>query len=296
MTMAPQNAARRTDARDGLVQSTMEHLWDFGPRETFLAAMSKVMTVSAGPVLRRRTPPTLAQLHAVSRAVHLRPEEAARDLIGERAGVSLERITAEYEVVRQRLHDAYGRHGITYPSDRRVGGGSAFFVYALIRGFAPRTVLETGIANGHSTFVILSALEQNGVGRLVSVDVDASTGSLLADLDKSRWDQRVLDESHRRRSFQHLVSTLEEIDLFLHDSDHTYRWQRVEYETVHPRMAASSLMLSDDVDASRAFLEFCQSIGRQPTLLVETRKVFGVVTSGSRAMENHGPPPAAWDE
>ncbi len=296
MTMAPQEPAPRSDARPGLLRPTMEHWWDFGARETFLAAISKIMTISAGSVLRRRTPPTLAQLHGVSRAVHLRPEEAARDLIGEREGLSLARIAAEYKAVRERLRKAYSQYGITYPSDRRVGGGSAFLLYALIRGLAPRTVLETGIANGHSTFVILSALEQNGVGRLVSVDVDASTGSLLGDLDKSRWDQRVLDDSHRKRSFQRLVSSLGEVDLFLHDSDHTYRWQRLEFETVHPQMAASSLMVSDDVDSSFAFLEFCQKIGRQPTLLVEPRKVFGVVTSGSSVTANQGSRHVIWDE
>jgi predicted O-methyltransferase YrrM len=44
------------------------------------------------------------------------------------------------------------------------------FLYALVRGQRPRRMLEIGTARGGSALIITTAMEENGVGCLVSVD------------------------------------------------------------------------------------------------------------------------------
>jgi hypothetical protein len=56
---------------------------------------------------------------------------------------------------------------------------------------------------------------------------------------------------------------LGEADLFVHDSLHTYRNMRREFETVWPRLRTGGVILADDVERNRAFGDLLQ---KGPTL------------------------------
>ena len=43
-------------------------------------------------------------------------------------------------------------------------------LYLLVRKYKPKVILETGVANGISTYFILKALHLNGSGKLISID------------------------------------------------------------------------------------------------------------------------------
>src|SRR5438094_5233637 len=45
------------------------------------------------------------------------------------------------------------------------------FLYAIVRAYSPPLVVETGVLYGHSSAAILAALEDNGAGRLTSIDL-----------------------------------------------------------------------------------------------------------------------------
>jgi hypothetical protein len=45
------------------------------------------------------------------------------------------------------------------------------------------------------------------------------------------------------------------VDLFVHDSLHTYRNMRREFEAVWPRLRTGGMILADDVERNRAFDE-----------------------------------------
>jgi hypothetical protein len=53
-----------------------------------------------------------------------------------------------------------------------------------------------------------------------------------------------------------LISRLSAIDIFLHDSLHTYRNMKCEFHTVWPKLSAGGILLSDDVELNRAFEQF----------------------------------------
>jgi hypothetical protein len=67
--------------------------------------------------------------------------------------------------------------GVTYSSNFDCEKGMASFLYASILTIRPNIVVETGVASGISTNVIMHALEKTG-GKLHSFDVDQQCSSI----------------------------------------------------------------------------------------------------------------------
>ena len=131
--------------------------------------------------------------------------------------------------------------------------------YLMCRLLEPSVVVETGVAYGVSSAFILRALEVNGRGALHSVDLpplrpeyEQFWGIAVDEPLKGRW------RLHRGSSGRVLPRLLEEVDtvdLFVHDSLHTYRNMRREFELVWPRLRTGGVILADDVERNRAFGE-----------------------------------------
>ncbi len=56
---------------------------------------------------------------------------------------------------------------------------------------------------------------------------------------------------------------LKEIDVFLHDSIHTYENMMFEYKTSWPYIKKGGILLSDLMPANSAFFDFCKHVNRQ---------------------------------
>jgi hypothetical protein len=110
-----------------------------------------------------------------------------------------------------------------------------------------------------SSAFILAALEQNGRGALHSVDLPPPTrgyggfwGMAVPEESRTRW---ALHRGASGRVLPSLLEDLGEIDLFLHDSLHTRRNMRQEFEAAWPRLRPGGVLLADDVERNRAFGE-----------------------------------------
>jgi hypothetical protein len=146
-------------------------------------------------------------------------------------------------------------------------------LYYLTRLSRPRAVVETGVFDGFTSAFILKALDDNGGGRLCSIDlpayrpVAASTdkmlhdtlpagqapGWLVPDRLRPRWSLRLGTSAELLAPW---LAELGEIDLFLHDSLHTFDNMTREYESAWSRLAEEGFLLSDDVFWNRAFWRF----------------------------------------
>lgn len=132
--------------------------------------------------------------------------------------------------------------------------------YAFCRALQPAVVLETGVANGVTSSFILQALSTNTQGVLHSIDlapIGAEVGLLIPDSLKSRWH---LHTGASNRILPTLLPNLGRLDLFVHDSLHSYRNMRQEFRAVTPHLARRSVVLADDVQGNFAFQEWCTTV------------------------------------
>lgn len=132
------------------------------------------------------------------------------------------------------------------------------YLYRMIRQYRPKLAVETGVYLGRSSTAILAAMERNGAGHLISMDLPVAmtaseTGTLVPREFKGRWELRFGD------SHTILPEVLAGgIDFFLHDSDHTYELQTFEYESAWPALRTGGILASDDTNRSNAWAAFLE--------------------------------------
>ncbi len=168
--------------------------------------------------------------------------------------------------------------------------GVCLILYLLVRKFRPEIVVETGVARGLSTAYILCAMEENQSGHLYSIDLPCErtsarpitrcgkpayqledgqvqghfeVGHLVPDCVKDRW-SLILGDS--REELRPLLDRLGHIDVFLHDSLHTFEHMSWEYETAWPYLNRGGFLLSHDVLWNRAFLNKCRGCRARPII------------------------------
>jgi len=183
------------------------------------------------------------------------------------------------------------RHEDTFVPHWAADSVLARLCYLACRLSEPEVVVETGVAYGASSAFILKALKENGRGTLHSIDLPPMRrhyqrcwGIAVPDDLRGRWNL------HRGTSASVLCRLLEKtrtVDLFVHDSLHTHKNMRREFDTVWPHLRNGALLLADDVERNGAFGELRH---KNPALwrVVEDREtsplhgnaapvVFGVV-------------------
>ncbi|RZU50274.1 putative O-methyltransferase YrrM [Krasilnikovia cinnamomea] len=185
------------------------------------------------------------------------------------------KVVDEFDQLTDELKQRYTERETLFPERWGVERGTGLTLYGLARLLKPKTVVETGIADGRSSFMILSALDRNEQGTLYSFDVRPDAGSLVK--GHPRWRQTVSDAKDPRRSFTEVVDGLDTIDLFLHDSDHGYPNQMFEYESAWPKIPSGGVLASDDVDLTKAYVDFATKIGARPHFLFDRRKILGAI-------------------
>jgi predicted O-methyltransferase YrrM len=138
--------------------------------------------------------------------------------------------------------------------------------YVLCRVLKPEVVVETGVKDGYSSGFILKALETNNKGRLFSIDLpnapgqellgQATTGWLVPQELRPRW-ELIIGSS--RDKLPGMLDMLGEIDIFYHDSDHSYENMMFEFKTAWDYIRNKGCLLSDDITENSAFDDFVKS-------------------------------------
>jgi hypothetical protein len=166
--------------------------------------------------------------------------------------------------------------GEFYPLFYDSNPGTLELLSLCIKKFRPMTVIETGIANGASTKKILSSFSESGLinSRLYSVDIHPKVATPIL-LSNPQFNFICIDS---QKSFTNAMHEIGTADLFYHDSNHSYVNQMHEYsiawEILNPD---SGILMSDDVNWSNAFLDFCKKVNRIPILLSDREKFSGVI-------------------
>jgi hypothetical protein len=148
--------------------------------------------------------------------------------------------------------------------------GLARAVWCLTAHLRPNKVVETGVARGITSRVILERLERNGAGHLWSIDLPALDtrlhGQVGAAVPASLRPQWTYVRGTSRRRLPRLLAELGTIDLFVHDSSHTERNVRFELERAWAAIGTGAIV-ADDVNQSSAFDSFRRARPGAPALV-----------------------------
>jgi hypothetical protein len=171
------------------------------------------------------------------------------------------------------------------PTDFMVApdGNTMFFscvaLYALTRILRPDRIVETGGTPGKSSSFILRALERNGAGHLWTVDLapPSAGGRELSPCEghaftphglTSGWaipsallERHTVVSGDACEKLPPLLRSLGSIDIFIHDSDHSYEHMMWEFEAAFPYARSGGVIWSDDVLGNSAWPDFCCSHG-----------------------------------
>ena len=136
-------------------------------------------------------------------------------------------------------------------------------------------IIETGVANGITTNAIMKALEESGAGgELHSFDVLPETNK--AYLGEGNWNFHLLKGKSVHNHIKTVVNSLPKIDVWVHDSNHGYRWQKFEYLLALSVLNKNGILISDDIDASSAWGELAEMHFRKSYVIFDSRKFIGI--------------------
>jgi hypothetical protein len=151
--------------------------------------------------------------------------------------------------------------------------GLARAAWCVARHQHPSVVVETGVARGFTSRMILEALEAQGYGRLFSIDLPppldqqrltSETGAAIAEKLKERW---TLIVGSSRRRLPTLLRDLGTIDMFVHDSRHTRRNILFELRLAWRALRPGGFLLADDIHGTVAFEEAVVGFGNPPAIV-----------------------------
>jgi len=145
-------------------------------------------------------------------------------------------------------------------ADREARFGRRLGWYALARILKPRVVVESGVDKGLGTCLLAAALLRNEAdgspGKAYALDIEPGAGWLVRPPYSSAVEFRVGDSHATLRQMS------EQIDLFVHDSDHSYQHEAGEYRIIQERLSDEAVVVSDNAHKSTALMDFAASVGR----------------------------------
>jgi predicted O-methyltransferase YrrM len=154
----------------------------------------------------------------------------------------------------------------------------ALFLYWLVRKLKPNTIVQCGVCNGLSSAFMTLALAKNGSdGKLYAIDIPPvfnakdpawtiggkTYGVVIPEGKTSGW---MVPEAYRTRFevqsgdakdlLPKLVDSLPSIDLFYHDSDHTYNHMMFEFREAKRKLVPGGLVVADDISWNASLWDF----------------------------------------
>jgi hypothetical protein len=161
-------------------------------------------------------------------------------------------------------------------------------VWCVVLHTRPEVVIETGVAHGVTSRIVLEALALNRSGHLWSIDLPfpfdhrlhGETGIVVTDACRSRWSY--LEGSSKQR-LPPLIPEVGHVDIFIHDSLHTAENTVFEMEQAASAMSAGGVMLVDDIDSHAGFATFAKRHPEYQTIICQSADrngMFGIAVHG----------------
>jgi predicted O-methyltransferase YrrM len=206
--------------------------------------------------------PSMKRMSAISRSWWRRPNDMNQSELSPAPSYygmwdAVARFAAEIrasdfmaEMVRRR--DAFGSEGV-------MGAIDCATLYGLTRWVRPTVIVESGGYIGMSSAFILKALADGklAAAKLYSIELsqECEQGALIPDELRSA-SAGFVPMRGKVEDFLKGDRLPSLIDMFLHDSSHSYRHMLWEFRQFWPRLRDGGLLVSHDVQMNAAFPEF----------------------------------------
>ncbi len=186
------------------------------------------------------------------------------------------------EFLKKKELEKYPSKNAPYPTLYSIDNDSGYLLYVICKIMKPGKVVETGVAYGRSSSYILQALHENGHGKLYSIDYSfrhweskQMIGSMIPNHLRDNWN---LIYGIASKKLKPLLKSLGQIDIFIHDSAHTYNNMMSEYNISWPFIKKDGLLMSDDI--TNAFYDFYTQKNTKPILFsqkIKDKNFFGII-------------------
>ena len=186
-----------------------------------------------------------------------------------------------------------------------VDVSSRLALYVLCRTLKPTVVIETGVASGVSSSFILRAMEKNDHGKLFSIDVpwhtvkqnwqnhstdielteqpiETRSGWIIPDYLRDRWELTIGKSSEK---LPLILKQVGQVDVFFHDSEHSYENMFWEFQTIWPSLRKGGVMMAHNIDSHTAFADFERKVGGNSFRLSGLNNNGHLMFSGGKVKE-----------
>jgi hypothetical protein len=181
-----------------------------------------------------------------------------------------------------------------------ISGLYRTLLYALVAATKPRVVVETGVLHGLTSLFMLQAIKDNDFGgELISIDLpstfeggpankdgyfdtlppDKSPGWLIPERLEKNW---ILKLGASVDVLPSLFNSQREIELFVHDSEHTHETMSFEFHSAWEVLLTGGFLVADNIEANTSFFDFCRKVDRVPYVLPADPDHVGLQEAGIR--------------
>ncbi len=154
------------------------------------------------------------------------------------------------------------------------------FLYLVVRAVKPKIMIETGSFDGLSTAIILLGMDKNDRGTLFTIDlpnprlpsdIDAEPAWLVPDYLRDRLELKMGKSSEYLES---VIGQVGGLDMFYHDSWHTYENMMFEYQTVWSALCPGGLLMSEYTDRNDAIKDFTKDKENEPVIIANSQFIL----------------------
>lgn len=161
------------------------------------------------------------------------------------------------------------------------GQGNLKLLYYLNEYIKSHKVIETGVAYGWSSLIILLSLQNREGSMLVSTDKpypglnnENYVGFVVPEKLKKNWK---IVKYPDRRAISIAIKMLKTIDLCHYDSDKTYEGRSRVYPRLWKILCQGGIFISDDIGDNMAFIHFCEKIKKDPIIIKVKNNYVGIL-------------------
>ena len=166
----------------------------------------------------------------------------------------------------------------------KSGASNISIIYEIIRRKKPKNILETGVAYGWSSYVILLGILHNKIGKLISVDLPypllnekKNIGILVPKHLRRNW-TLIFDKDYN--GIKKAIKKFNlKIDLFHYDSDKNYSAKLRNLFLVWKHLSKDGIIICDDINDNFAFFHFVENIKKKYYVIKTNNKYIGILVN-----------------